>query len=80
MSPVTYFFKIQDAYKAVVSEDVIQAVAGDVDETLNFDRAGVSVILKGGYDLAYSGYSGVTSVNGLTVFLGTVTVSNLVIL
>jgi hypothetical protein len=57
----------------------IQARVHEFTETLNFNRS-ISAIIKGGYDTAYNGNSGLTTVKGtVTVTNGSVTVENLAI-
>ena len=79
VSPISYFFAIQDAFNAVVNGDTVEACTGDFTETLSFNRD-VSVTMKGGYDSQYANNSGNTWVKGsLTISKGCLTVENLII-
>jgi len=65
------------------NDDIIKVVEGILTENTDFDRAGVSVLLRGGYDCAFSepppasSYS--TLQGSLTVTNGAITVENLII-
>jgi hypothetical protein len=74
------FTLIGDAYAGLPGGGgTIQARVHEFTETLNLNRS-INAILKGGYDTAYSGNSGLTTVKGkVTVASGRLTVENLII-
>lgn len=75
----TSYALLSDAYAAAATGNTIKAKAMDFTGPFNFNRA-ISVILSGGYDSDFNLVSGYTSLlNGLTISLGSVTVSGVTI-
>jgi hypothetical protein len=79
-----YYMTLQAASDAAISGDVIQSWATDFIENVSFNR-NVSVMFQGGYDMAYTGISGMTRIQGtLTIGgvgsgTGNVTIGNLIV-
>jgi hypothetical protein len=68
-----------EAFAAVNSGQTIQAREFEFAEELTFDR-NIPVILKGGYDITYSGNSGYSTVDGtVTVETGALTLERIVV-
>jgi len=75
----TPYTLIASAYGGIAGGGTIQARVHEFTENLNFNRS-IPAILKGGYDTAYNGNSGLTTVKGtVTVTAGNLTVENLAI-
>ncbi len=75
----TSYALLSDAYAAAATGNTIKAKAMDFTGPFNLNRA-ISVILNGGYDSDFNLVSGYTSLlNGLTISLGSVTVSGVTI-
>ncbi len=75
----TPYTLIASAYGGLAGGGTIQARVHEFTENLNFNRS-IPAILKGGYDTAYNGNSGLTTVKGtVTVTNGIVTVENMAI-
>ena len=76
--PPTYYLSLQDAYDHAATGNTIQAWGIDLATTL---VCGVSkqVTILGGYDQQYQNHFGVTTMRGLTIARGTVTVDRIVI-
>ncbi len=75
----TSYALLSDAYAAAATGNTIKAKAMDFTGPFNLNRA-ISVILSGGYDSDFNLVSGYTSLlNGLTISLGSVTVSGVTI-
>uniref|UniRef100_A0A831XFT7 Transcription factor n=1 Tax=Geobacter metallireducens TaxID=28232 RepID=A0A831XFT7_GEOME len=75
----TTFASFMDAYTAAATGNTIKARAMDFTGPFNLNRA-ISVVLSGGYDSAFQPTSGYTRLlNGLTISLGAVTVSGVII-
>jgi hypothetical protein len=80
--PESWYSLIQDAYNASsdTHTDHILTQALDFNENLDFNREGISIILKGGYDADFNLVTGVTIIHGsLTVRNGTLIVGSLII-
>ena len=73
-----YYTAVQTAYNAAAQDDVIEAHALDFTESLNLAH-NVQVTLKGGYGCDYALNPAQTTVQGLTVSDGTVTVENIIV-
>ena len=70
---------MQSAYAAATSGQTIQVQAGAYTENLVFGNP-ISVLLKGGYDTAYSTNTGNTLVNGsIDISSGSVQFDNITI-
>lgn len=75
----TGYALLTDAYAAAATGDTIKARAMDFTGPFNLNRA-ISVILSGGYDTTFQSVTGYTTLlNGLTISLGSVTVSGVTI-
>lgn len=75
----TGYALLSDAYAAAATGNTIKAKAMDFTGPFNFNRA-ISVILSGGYDSTFQSITGYTTLlNGLTISLGSVTVSGVII-
>jgi C1A family cysteine protease len=73
------YSSVQAAYNACAGGDIVKMQAATFTESLNFNSS-ASVLLKGGYDLAFSSQTGMTTVHGtMTVAAGTITVEDLII-
>lgn len=74
------FTKIQDAYNALLSDNILQLRVGSFTENLLFDHD-ISITLRGGYDQASGTSTGFTYLYGrLEISAGTAIVENLVLL
>lgn len=75
----TSYALLSEAYAAAATGNTIKAKAMDFTGPFNFNRA-ISVILSGGYDSTFQSITGYTTLlNGLTISLGSVTVSGVII-
>lgn len=75
----TGYALLSDAYAAAATGNTIKAKAMDFTGPFNLNRA-ISVILSGGYDSTFQSVTGYTTLlNGLTISLGSVTVSGVTI-
>jgi hypothetical protein len=80
VSDGTTYSTIQGAYGQCSSGDILEIQATTFNESPDFNRANVSVFLKGGYDSGFVSQVGMTAVQGtLTISAGTITVENLII-
>ena len=78
-STPTYYALLQNAYKAGRDGDTIEMKAVDFTGNILFDRP-VSIRLKGGYNIDYTGVSGFTELIGaLTIGKGSATIENLIV-
>jgi hypothetical protein len=78
-SSVAGYLRLQDAYNAIMNNDVMLVRAADFSENVDLNR-NVSVTISGGYDRSYSTIIGQSTLHGnLTVTNGSVVVGNLVI-
>lgn len=79
--PVNYYTKLQAAYNASSTGDLIQAQAATLSEDSLTFPADIIVSIRGGYNSSYDMNAGTfTSVNGnITIRGGTITVENLII-
>ena len=75
----TYYPTLLQAYNSpAATENVIEVWGIDLPESL-VCGASTSVTIRGGYDQPYLNQSGVTTLQGLTIGKGTVTVEDLTI-
>ena len=74
----TYYLTLQAAYDHAVAGNAIQVWGIDLSEMLVCGNS-IQVRILGGYDQQYQNRSGATSVRGLIIGKGTVTVDSLVI-
>lgn len=76
-STPTYFASLQAACDGAVAGDTIEVEGVDFSESITVSK---SLTLKGGFDGSYSSSSGFTSVQGLIITGGPLTVENLVVM
>jgi hypothetical protein len=72
-----YFATLQGAHDTAIAGDTIEAQGVNFPESLTVSKP---LTLKGGFDGSYSGRNGFTSVQGLIVMNGPLTMENLIIM
>ena len=77
-SPPAYYSTLQEAYKAALTGNIIQVWGIDLAETL-VCKNNTQVRIIGGYDQQYLTRPGMTTMHGLTISQGMVTVDRIVI-
>jgi hypothetical protein len=77
-APPAYYPLLQKAYNAAKMGNVIEVWGIDLPESITCG-ADTTVTIRGGYDQPYLNQSGMTSLQGLTIGKGTVTVDGMVI-
>jgi very-short-patch-repair endonuclease len=77
-APPAYYPTLQKAYDAAVTGNVIEVWGIDLPESITCG-AGAAITIRGGYDQPYQNQSGVTSLQGLTIGKGAVTVDGIVV-
>ena len=76
----SYHQNLTDGLSAAVDGDIIYLTGITFDEIISYDKTGVTVTLKGGYDSSFNTSSGTTSIRGpLDIIRGTLDIDNIVI-
>jgi hypothetical protein len=77
-TPPAYYSTLQGAYAVAVTPNIIEVWGLDLDAGLVCGEV-TNVTIRGGYDQPYHNRTGMTTLHGLTIGRGTVTVDRIVV-